>query len=52
MPARRLYEGAGYETVARDPFLVSLIGMDRRSLLRKRLAPRSDKYEGGMGCTC
>ncbi|KAK9838283.1 hypothetical protein WJX81_002285 [Elliptochloris bilobata] len=41
VPARRLYEGAGYEQVARDSFLIALVGMDRRCLLRKRLAPTS-----------
>lgn len=40
LPARRLYEGAGYAQVARDSFLVGLVGMDRRCLLRKRLEPQ------------
>lgn len=36
-PAQLLYAKAGYEEVAADLFLVRLLGLDQRRLLRKRL---------------
>jgi hypothetical protein len=32
-----MYAKAGYEEVAADTFLVKLLGLDQRRLLRKRL---------------
>lgn len=37
MPAARLYKRAGYDEVASDSFLVRLLAIDQRRLLRKRL---------------
>ncbi len=36
-PAQLMYAKAGYEEVAADTFLVKLLGLDQRRLLRKRL---------------
>ena len=37
VPAQLLYAKAGYEEVAADTFLVRLLGLDQRRLLKKRL---------------
>ncbi len=36
-PAAKLYEAAGFDTAASDPWLVVLLGQDRKRLMRKRV---------------
>jgi tagatose-1,6-bisphosphate aldolase len=37
LPAAALYSKAGYEEVASDSFLVRLLALDQRRLMRKRI---------------
>jgi hypothetical protein len=47
--ASALYRGAGFEEVAKDGWWLTLLGMDRRFLMRCSTAASDEGGEGGGG---